>query len=194
MEININSHSIFKCTFFLCNIDVIKSFLSEQSGFVLSDNFDIDYIHNEKYEYNPKASDNPMNAAFLAIDDSITVMFPNLSDGWVTLVNFICNSLETEGVYCRIIDDINKEPCNYFTFYEKGKAVRTVYAMKEGAKWVFYETGEPLWFENSEYYKAKLKKSRLNKSIMTEYLNRLKLTENGILTYKTENGFSVKRV
>ena len=150
------------------------------------------YIHNENYEYNQKASGRPMKAVFFAISDSITVMFSNLSDGWSTLVNIISSSIKTDSIYCKIMDDTIKEPCNYFTYNEKGKAERTVYTMKEGTKWFFYETGKTLFFENSENYKNKLKKTRLNKSIMTEYLNSLKLTNNGILSFVNEDNFSVE--
>jgi hypothetical protein len=38
---------------------------------------------------------------------------------------------------------------------------------------VFFDEGEPLWFENISYYKQRIKKNRLNKSIIIEYLKSL---------------------
>ena len=40
-------------------------------------------------------------------------------------------------------------------------------------QWVFYEDGAPLEFENVELYKLRLKKKRLNKEIILQYLNHL---------------------
>ena len=39
--------------------------------------------------------------------------------------------------------------------------------------WIFYESGTPLEVENTNYYKNKLKKNRLNSTIIEEYLQKM---------------------
>jgi hypothetical protein len=45
--------------------------------------------------------------------------------------------------------------------------------MVDAGKWVFYEAGSPLWFENPEYYKRRMIKKRLNYGILKEYCQKL---------------------
>lgn len=47
MDINLHGHNIFNCTFFICNIDKIKNFLSGQEGFILGNNLNIEYVNRD---------------------------------------------------------------------------------------------------------------------------------------------------
>ena len=89
----------------------------------------------------------------------------------------------------KIMDDIKiVDPSNYFCHYENGLE-RVVYTLKEN-KWVFHEQGEPLPFENKDYYAARIKKERLNKPIMSEYCEHLAIAKNGFIDFDVGEAFS----
>ena len=61
--------------------------------------------------------------------------------------------------------------CFWFQYiYPDGKE-RIIYALKED-RWVFYEEGELLPFENPDYYKRRKIKDRINNDIIIEYLSK----------------------
>lgn len=59
-----------------------------------------------------------------------------------------------------------------FWLMEKGEDKRVVYAMKD-PRWIFYQEGNPLPFENLDYYQNRYIKNRLNQAILLEYLEKL---------------------
>ena len=66
------------------------------------------------------------------------------------------------------------EPESLFWFQyisPEGKE-RVVYALREN-RWIFYEEGEPLPFENLDYYKRRMIKDRIGNDILIEYLSKL---------------------
>lgn len=60
----------------------------------------------------------------------------------------------------------------YVDFYRYGGNLpdRYVRVMREHKKWLFYESGEPLSFEHVECYSTRLKKERLTKDMVVEYM------------------------
>lgn len=65
----------------------------------------------------------------------------------------------------------NEYNCFWFQYiYPDGKE-RIIYALKED-RWVFYEEGELLPFENPDYYKRRKIKDRINNDIIIEYLSK----------------------
>jgi hypothetical protein len=101
-----------------------------------------------------------------------TIMISNYSDGWETLNNYISNELNSSyyGFKISINENIN-EVLNSFSFWKEGSYQRHVSVIKD-SKWIFYEYGDPLWFENTLYYEQKIKK-RLTKDILIFYSNKL---------------------
>lgn len=97
-------------------------------------------------------------------------MISNCSDGWVTLGNKISNESSTFHYNFQLSKDENL--INSFSLWENGANQRTVYTMKD-PKWTFFEKGIPLWFENTDNYKKRLIKDRLNHEILVSYCNLL---------------------
>ena len=106
--------------------------------------------------------------------NNLTIMFSNLEDGWITLSNCISSELKCK-CWNFTINDETKElyPKNSFEIREAGKAIRIVYVLKDWDKWIFYEAGTHLSFENPNHYSKRMKKERLNESIIIQYCGKL---------------------
>ena len=48
---------------------------------------------------------------------------------------------------------------------------RTVYASKDGGRWVFGQSGDPFPFEDTDRYSQRIKRKRFNRNILEEYLS-----------------------
>lgn len=59
-----------------------------------------------------------------------------------------------------------------FIYCDKGKIERTILAYMED-RWVFWQEGKLLPFENPEYYSNRFIKKRLNYDILVEYLEKM---------------------
>ena len=108
-------------------------------------------------------------------DSSQTIFLSNLEDGWITLANNIL--LQKSGSYINFrFSDVNSiDAISAFTFTSSAlNQERVVYSMRD-PKWVFYEKGTPLWFEDTDAYKARRVKDRLNTKILLEYCSALNL-------------------
>ena len=78
------------------------------------------------------------------------------------------------GDYIRVLMSGNgiQFPAFHFHYSDSCFNDRDILAYKED-KWVFFEKGTPLDIENTNYYKNRLVKNRLNSDIIEEYLLRL---------------------
>ena len=65
----------------------------------------------------------------------------------------------------------NEPGCFEFQYISHDGKERIIYALEED-RWVFYEEGEPLSFENTDYYKRRIIKKRINNEIILEYLSK----------------------
>jgi hypothetical protein len=54
--------------------------------------------------------------------------------------------------------------------------VRTLYAMNDGGRWVFGQSGEPFPFEKQEQYQSRRVKDRFTFGMLKEYLHHLGLS------------------
>lgn len=61
---------------------------------------------------------------------------------------------------------------NDFLYSYDGERKRVVKSYLDDTRWVFYEKGEPLFFEDVNNYKARMKKKRLNKEILLDYMSK----------------------
>ena len=185
MRIEIANMDVILFSFFWTDIHAVKKYLAQNKEAVFSDDTDITPILDLQYAYNA----NPLKAIFYPIKNDCTIMFPNLQDGWLTLYKNIAKGLNSKSCYMMIMDDKKfAYPANFFRHYENGLE-RVVYTLKEN-KWVFYEQGEPLPFENTDYYVARIKRERLNKPIMSEYCEHLKIAKNGCIDFDVSEAFS----
>ena len=60
----------------------------------------------------------------------------------------------------------------WFQYISPEGKERLVYALRED-RWIFYEEGEPLPFENLDYYKRRMIKERIGNDVIIEYLSKL---------------------
>ena len=145
--------------------------------------FNITKEHNKNitvgFEYNPKI----FVSHFVEKNNGI-IMLPNLQDGWITLFYRLTSDLKINGYHFKICS--NKVPYNCIIYIEKGIKKRICYTLKDGNKWIFYETGTPLYFEEIKNYKNRIKKERLNKEIMLKYCSKLNIIKEKIMEINNE--------
>ena len=118
----------------------------------------------------------------------------NSGDGRFTLCNAIHKRLKCEYIQCTLRDGNNNiAPAYFLHFANENMEERDILAYKD-PKWVFYEKGTPLPFEETELYNKGRIKQRLNCDIIINYLHKygvefenidLNITEN--FTYSSYN-------
>lgn len=103
----------------------------------------------------------------------IVFFISNYEDGLTNLCHIIHSYVKGNMVICTFSNELYMEyPGYHFHYSDTNFTERTILAYKED-KWVFYEQGKPLAFENTDYYKNRLIKKRLNNKIIEEYLLKL---------------------
>lgn len=76
-------------------------------------------------------------------------------------------------VNVRIYDDADYPGCFFDYYADHRKVLRRLMACKDEEGWDFTQEGPRQPFENPDYYGKRLKKDRLNREIITEYMERL---------------------
>jgi hypothetical protein len=102
-----------------------------------------------------------------------TIMIASPEDGWYNLGSKISKQLPCGRYYFLLCDESVPEPMNFFR-YTNGNIERSVYSMKEG-KWIFYQQGEALSFEDLSNYKQRMIKKRVTRQILIDYCEKLGL-------------------
>lgn len=100
------------------------------------------------------------------------VMAGNQEDGMIALSYFLSRYLKTAFYSIALCDNKGAEPKSEFHLIDKGESKRVVYAMKD-PRWIFFEEGTPLPFEDLAYYQNRYIKNRLNKAVLSEYFAKL---------------------
>ena len=105
-----------------------------------------------------------------AIDSDLVVFINNMPDGWPTLLNYYLKHYDNrEIINVRLSDKSIEYSVNEFVFINKSIR-RIVHSIKDFDKWIFYQEGPLLSFENEMNYKRKKISDRLNDVIVQEYL------------------------
>ena len=170
MIINLESFEYFTFSWYNTSIEKIEKYLSENVLIKFNIKKYCQQNNAINYEYNPKT----FTANFMKLNDGV-IMLPNLLDGWITLFNNIIENLKINGYYFVISSEKINKSHNCMIYMENGIRKRVCYTLKDNSKWTFYENGEPLFFEDKENYKNKLKKDKMNKDILLNYCNELKI-------------------
>jgi hypothetical protein len=118
------------------------------------------YNHNAKVLLSPIGSHN--------IEE--TILFADVSDGWSSLAHIVSNKLDVKAVDICAYALSCEYPRNAFTLYQGSNITRHVSASKE-RKWMFWQTGEPLPFEDIKLYKKRNIKDRLPPNEVLRLLN-----------------------
>ena len=97
-------------------------------------------------------------------------------------------TLNRIGVY-RISASSGRDDFYCFQSYQQGKE-RVVYLMKD-TKWIFYEKGERLAWEQSDMYAKRRIRDRLNEPMLLDYLLQVGLNARDSLFYHSEDNILV---
>ena len=170
MFINKKEHIVFS-VFEAANLEKIKSFLLENQRnnynlFYGKLDIEKDIIPKQGGAHFPKA------VFFKPKQTDLIVQYSNYYDGWITLSNYLSNNLKEPFYQFEFSNPETLDKKNSFQKCIEYEALRIVYAMQD-PKWIFYEQGEVLPFENTANYEKKRIKDRLNKEIIIEYCSRL---------------------
>lgn len=105
-----------------------------------------------------------------------TIFFTsNYQDGLSSLCNVIHMQIKGNLISFSMSNEHNMTcPAYHFHYSDSVFKERDILAYKED-KWVFCSHGVPLPIENTEYYKNRLIKKRLNNDIIEEYLIKLNI-------------------
>jgi len=104
----------------------------------------------------------------------VTLVLGNGRGCWGTLCNNICSNLSVDQTQITINDENTDNLINQIVIREGKKTIRVVQMLLgDNDKMEFLQVGNPLWFENVEYYKKRRIKDRINKNILIEYANKI---------------------
>lgn len=143
------------------NSDRIYKF-TEISDFDLSEHPKEQYYNAPRkiYLFSPLTNENQV------------VMITNAQDGLNALTRHISSKLGIFSYNFSMSSKEDEEPKNELLLIENGKIKRVIQAMKD-EKWVFYQAGAMLDFENPDHYKKRVVKDRLNKEILIQYAQKI---------------------
>ena len=197
---NITTYPQITFAYFDCSLDCVKNFL------------EIHYKHEREIKkisvidskYNPRdvfvefeqlkqirrnSGQHCSQKAFFynpSCDSSKTIMVSNLFDGWYTLCNIVSRKLACKCYLLEMCEYNVSEPKNCLTYIDGFAITRVVYVLKEGKRWLFFEQDNPLWFEEADHYKQRIKKKRLSREILIGYCYKLGLPINNFDFWETD--------
>ena len=189
---NINNLPIFTFACFSKPINEIEKFLNfrfrdridKKTATIIRVQKNVDIVFNEFEELRKfkaariESNQYSYEAYFFnsLIKPEKTIMISSLEDGWYTLCNIISENLKCEYYLFTLDDESLPEPKNSFIYVNNmdNELQRVLYSMKVG-KWLFYEQGEPLPFEELSHYKQRIIRKRLTKQILIDYCKKLGL-------------------
>jgi hypothetical protein len=125
------------------------------------------------YEIEPPAGGAHLFKVLLYSSESSpgdSVLITNVADGW----NSLCHLIEKEhrAYQIQIIStgaDI-EFPQNRLETWMDGESKRVVMVMRDSDNWIFFQKGRQEPFEDTELYKARTKRKRLDREIIIEYM------------------------
>jgi hypothetical protein len=169
---NVNNITL---TFFPVDINIVKNYFISAIGEQYSMRYIDNYTESIRSYYNQQY-DAPQVKFLLFSPKSnphTTIMFANIIDGYVNLIKYVSKQCDLEYYNISIFDDSQSQMMSSYHFHYHSQYRERHLLCYQDPQWVFFEEGEPLWFENISYYKQRIKKNRLNKSIIIEYLKSL---------------------
>lgn len=92
----------------------------------------------------------------------------NMPDGWDSLLVSLSAKTGKRCVAVRYAEGEIRE----FKIIRGGAIVRLIQAIRDGDHWQFYSTGDPLEFEERDFYASRLKKNRLPLELLIRYFKR----------------------
>ena len=185
---NVNNITL---TFFPVDINVIKNYFISAIGELYSMRHIDNYTESIRNYYNQQYDAPQVEFLLFApkSNPNTTIMFANIVDGYVNLVKYVSKQCDIEFYNISIFDGSQSQMMNSYHFHYYSKDRERHLLCYQDPQWVFFDEGEPLWFENTTYYKQRLKKNRLNRNIIIEYLKSLGWEVEKENFWLPENGF-----
>ncbi len=117
-----------------------------------------------------------------------------LTDGWQTLIKGIQEELNCQAIrFIYTSNDLSdKGYIADFEYIDEG-IYRRICVYEENDKYEYFESGQPLWFEDKINLLKKNKKNRLNKEVIKNYLERLKIDITNQETFKSTLALKLSR-
>ena len=162
-------------TFFPIGLEYLKNYFISAIG-AEYDVCYIDYYKESISNYYIQQYNAPQIKFLLFAPQSnphTTIMFANIMDGYTSLIKYVSRIYNNMEYYTISISDGTSQMMNAYHFQYYAQSKQRHILCYQDPQWVFFEDGEPLWFEDVTHYKQRLKKNRLNKSIILEYLKSL---------------------
>lgn len=99
-----------------------------------------------------------------------TLFVSNVADGYSSMVYMVSKRIFGPHLSVQLSNLSSEYPRNAFTMITSEKEIRVVYAMRDNNAWEFLEKGEPLSFENLNFYGTRRRRDRLTPDIISGYL------------------------
>lgn len=162
-------------TFFPVDIKVVKSCFISTIGSKYSSCYINNYTESLQKYYIQQYSAPQVKFILFAPKDNphTTIMFANIIDGYINLVKYISQKCDIEYYNVSIFDNNQSQMMEAYHFHYYSRNTERHLLCYQDPQWVFLEEGQPLWFEKPTYYKQRIKKNRLNKRMIIEYLKSL---------------------
>ncbi len=148
--------------------DLFETDFLSGSASLTENDFDISKFYAPTYDYHIEEV-----ACFWKTESYPNKIFftASIIDGWYTLCNVLHRRLHCGFVQCLFSNERDSQGYSFHYGGADGRE-RDVLAYKD-PRWVFYEEGDPLDFEDLNLYKSRLVRDRLNSKILIEYLKRM---------------------
>ena len=163
-------------TIFFCKLDDFVKNIKKLPNFNIS-NLDIKTNWNFFVSEFPESTYSDTNKKYVFSpmgNDKITLFVTNQSDGAYTWINIINNGIKGESISITSSFYYKEYKMYKFNYYKGGDSIRYVRSMQD-PRWEFYERGNPLWFEDTELYKQRMIKKRMNLQVIDSYLKKMRI-------------------
>jgi hypothetical protein len=104
------------------------------------------------------------------VEGQKTLFVSSVADGYISMIHMVSKSVPKVHLAVQVSRLSCEYPRNSITAVSSDQVVRAVYAMRDTNGWDFFEKGEPLPFEEPDFYLARRKKDRLNPRIVSRCL------------------------
>lgn len=99
-----------------------------------------------------------------------SVFMIDLHDGWHGVALTVSEQTNTPAMIVCMTTPDDEYPSWSFSLYERGEMRRHVQAFLDSDAWKFHTHGDPMPFENLDYYRRRRIRDRLSREILAEYL------------------------
>lgn len=139
-------------------------------------NLDVHFVHekiskNDMKQLDETAGLKNYEGYLFRQKNNFVVYVNNLSDNWITNIEFTCAKYEYKGLYV-FADSESKFPA-CMLYYFDGDKKRIIYSIKDGDRWTFFNQGEAQFFEDGYSYNERGAAKKFNQSKLKSFCRNL---------------------